>query len=60
MWRQDKEDIGWWLETKECGFARDQNKNLQISREQWLQRYIFTNLHEILFVDFPIVLDEWL
>jgi hypothetical protein len=33
MWRLNKEDNGWWLETKECEFLRDKNKNLQISSE---------------------------
>jgi hypothetical protein len=32
----------------------------RINSEKWLQRYVFTDLHEIFFVDFPIVLVEWL
>jgi hypothetical protein len=60
MWRPTKEEIGWWLEMKECEFSRDQNKNPWISLEQWLQRYVFTDLHEIFFVEFLIVLVEWL
>jgi hypothetical protein len=59
MWRPTKEEIGWWLEMKECEFSRDQNKNPYQS-EKWLQRYVFTDLHEIFFTDFPIVLAEWL
>jgi hypothetical protein len=60
MWRPTKEEIGQWLEEKEHEFSRDQNKNPWISSEQWLQRYVFTDLHEIFFVDFPNVLVEWL
>jgi hypothetical protein len=45
---------------KEHEFSRSQNKNPQISSEQWLQRYVFTYLHEIFFVDFPNVLTEWI
>jgi hypothetical protein len=54
-----KEEIGWWLETKESEFSRDKNKNLRIIWEKWLERYVFIDLHEIFFVDFLIVLVEW-
>jgi hypothetical protein len=60
MWRWTKENIGQWLEAKEHDFARDQNKNPQISSKEWLQRYVITHLDEIFFVDFSIVLAEWL
>jgi hypothetical protein len=33
---------------------------MQINSEKWLQRYVFTILHDILFIDFSIVLLEWL
>jgi hypothetical protein len=26
----------------------------------WIQRYVFTNLHKIFFVDFPNILAEWI
>jgi hypothetical protein len=60
MWRSTKEYIGKWLEVKEHDFSRDQNNNLQISLEKCLHRYVFTNLHDIFFDDFPNVLSEWL
>jgi len=60
MWRLTKEDIGNWLEAKEREFYRDRNKNPQISSKKWLQRYVFTYLHEILFFEFPLVLAKWL
>jgi hypothetical protein len=53
MWRPTKEEIGKWLDMKEIEFVVDQNKNPWISAEKWLQRYVFTDLHEIFFVDFP-------
>jgi hypothetical protein len=55
-----KEDIGQWLDMKEIEFVVDQNKNPWISVEKWLQRYVFTNLHEIFFVDFSNILAEWI
>jgi hypothetical protein len=60
MWMLTKEEIEQWLEKKDHEFSRDQNKNPQISSEKWLQRYVFTDLHEIFFVDFSNVLAEWL
>jgi hypothetical protein len=31
-----------------------------MSDKQWLQRYVYTELHEIFFGDFFIILVEWL
>jgi hypothetical protein len=59
MWRQNKEEIREWLNTKEILFAVDQNQNPWINAEEWLQRYVFKYLHEIFFADFPNVLAEW-
>ena len=60
MWTPAKKEIEEWLETKEQGLARKDNRNPQISSEQWLQRYVFTNEHEIFFAKFHIILVDWL
>jgi hypothetical protein len=60
MWRPTKEDIKEWWNTKEIKFVLYQNKNPKISAEEWLQRYVFTYLHEFFFVDFLNVLAEWI
>jgi hypothetical protein len=31
-----------------------------MSDKQWMQRYVYTKLHEIFFGEFPIILTEWL
>jgi hypothetical protein len=31
-----------------------------MSEKQWMQRYVFTDLHEILFGKFPKILTDWL
>jgi hypothetical protein len=49
MWRPTKEEIGQWLNTKGDQFVVDQNKNPWINAEEWIQRYVFTDLHEIFF-----------
>ena len=37
-----------------------ENRNPRLFVEDWLQRYIFTHLHEILFATFPSELHAWL
>jgi hypothetical protein len=37
-----------------------ENKNPQMSDKQWMQRYVFTDLHEIFFDEFPKILTKWL
>jgi hypothetical protein len=41
-------------------FAEAQNKNPNLSTEDWLGRYIFTNIHEIFFGGIHQELYEWL
>ena len=33
---------------------------MHLSMENWLDRYIYSDIHEIFFAEFPIVLHEWL
>jgi len=60
MWHPSKEEITTWVEQKERTFAEEQNQNSRISTDEWLQRYLFTDMHEIFFVEFPIIFHEWL
>jgi len=60
MWHPSKEEITTWIEQKGRDFAQEQNQNPRISTEEWLQRYLFTDPHKILFVEFPIIFYEWL
>jgi len=34
--------------------------NPQMSDEQWMQNYVFTDQHEIVFGEFPEIFTEWL
>jgi hypothetical protein len=58
MWRPTKEEIGKWLEERSVSFQ--EIKIRTHGSVQRLQRYVFTYLHEIFFVDFLNVLAEWL
>jgi hypothetical protein len=57
-WFPSKTKIQKWIEEQEKDFAEAQNKNPNISTEDWLGRYIFTDIHEIFFGG--IHKEEWL
>jgi hypothetical protein len=59
-WNPSREEIQDWLSEKEDEFARQETKNLITNIESWKQRYIYTDLHEVFFVEFPCLLYEWL
>jgi len=46
------------LDMKNIELVVDHNKNPWISAEKWIQRHVFTNLHEIFFIDFINILAE--
>ena len=52
FWHPLKEEIENWVELKEKEFVEKENINPRLSAEDWLQRYIFIDLHEILFATF--------
>ena len=60
FWNPSKEEIQKWVESKEKEFTERENRNPRLSVEDWLQRYIFTNLHESFLAMFPIELHAWL
>ena len=60
MWFPSKTKIQKWIEDQENDFVESQNKNPNISIEDWLGRYIFTDIHDILFGGFHQELYEWL
>jgi hypothetical protein len=60
FWRMKKKEISKWLEIKEWDFSQQENMNPWMSDKQWMQRYVFTYLHEIFFGEFLNILTEWL
>jgi hypothetical protein len=59
-WFPSKTEIQKWIEDQEKDFAEAQNKNPNLSTEDWLGRYIFTDIHEIFFGGIHQELYEWL
>jgi hypothetical protein len=59
-WNPTKKDIERWLETKELEFMQKDNRNPKYTLHQYLERYVFTDLHEAFFCYFPELLQEWI
>ena len=60
FWYPNKKEIQDWLEKKETEFAEKENRNPRVSTEAWLDKYIFTDEHEIFFASLLGELHEWL
>ena len=55
-----KAEIERWLRTKELEFAQKDNRNPRITPCKYLEKYVFTDLHEVFFYDFLHLLYEWI
>ena len=60
FWHPSKEEIKNWVEAKEKEFAEQENRKPRLFIEDWLQRYIFSDIHKVLFATFPTELHAWL
>ena len=60
FWHPSKKEIEVWLESKEKEFVEKENRNPNLTAEDWLQRYIFFDLHKVFFTTFPTELHAWL
>ena len=59
-WNPTKVEIEGWLRTKELEFAQKYNRNPRITPRKYLDKYVFIDLHEVFFYNFPHLLQEWL
>jgi hypothetical protein len=57
-WNPMKVDIERWLKTKELEFAQKDNINPKLTSQKYLDKYVFIDLHEVFFCDFPHLLQE--
>ena len=56
VWHPTKEEIEDWLDVKTLVFVQEESVGMEFSSERWLDDYIYSDIHEILFVEFPILL----
>jgi hypothetical protein len=59
-WNPTREEIEGWLRAKELEFAQKDNRNPRIRPRKYLDKYVFTDLHEVFFCDFSHLLQEWI
>jgi len=59
-WNPNKKEVEEWLDRKIHEFTTQENKNLQLTKEQWLDKYLYTEIHEIFFCSFPVELYKWI
>jgi hypothetical protein len=55
-----KAEIESWLKTKELEFAQKDIINPKVTPRKYLDKYIFSDLHEVFFCDLPHILKEWI
>jgi hypothetical protein len=52
-WNLTKVEIKRWLKMKELKFSQKDNKNPKLTLRKYLDKYMFSDLHEVCFYDFP-------
>jgi len=57
-WNPTKKEIVGWLDRRIHVFTAQENKNPRLSKEEWLDKYLYTEIHEIFFAYFPTELYE--
>ena len=60
FWRPSVKEIGDWIEETYQKFAEQENKDPRPSSDDFLQRYIFSDIYEIFFGSIHIELYQWL
>ena len=60
MWHPIKEELEDWLDAKTLAFAQEESATTRFSVERCLDDYIYFDIHEIFFAEFPVILHEWL
>ena len=58
LWNPTKKDIEDWMDSKMLVFAQEESTRTQMSTENWIDEYIYSDIHDIFFVEFPILLHE--
>ena len=59
-WNPTKKGLEEWLDRKIHDFTTQENRNPRLSKEEWLDCYLYMEIHEIFFASFPSELYEWI
>jgi len=59
MWKpcnSTQKEITMWLKWKEHEFGTNEIDNRKYNMEKWLQKYMYTNFHDVFFEEFQNIL----
>ena len=59
-WNPTKKEIEGWLDGRIQEFVVQQNRNSWLTKEEWLDCCLYTEIHEIFFASFPTELYKWI
>ena len=59
LWHPTKKDIEDWVESKTLASAQEESVGSWLSTEKWVDEYIYSDIHEVFFVEFPVIIHEW-
>ena len=59
MWHSKKNEIEEWVESKMIAFAQEERVGSWLSAKKGVDKYTYSDIHEIFFAEFPIVLHKW-
>ena len=59
-WHPMKPKIHDWVDFKALEFAWEESEGSRLNPTELLEQYLYIEIHEIFFSEFPIVLYEWL
>ena len=59
LWHPMKKEIEDWMDSKTLAFTQEENAWTGLSIENWIDEYIYSDIHEIFLVESPILLHEW-
>ena len=60
LWHPELSEIDAWFEDKTREFVEKENRNPNRNAKVWLQKYIYTDVHEIFFATFTSELHSWI
>jgi len=59
-WNPTKREIQEWWDLKLHKFTVQENRKSWISEEDWVECYIYIDIHKVFFATFPVELYEWI
>ena len=60
FWHPMKPEIQYWVDFKSLEFTQEESEGSWLSPTEWLEKYLYIDIHDIFFSEFSIVLYEWL